>query len=253
MKSIEYQLPKHRQPIFACFKGFMRIFIRKVRVVCLGKAPEDRCLYLANHANKMGPFIYDMFFPLYHVKWGAHQMLGGYTSRKAYLRDVVYMQKNGYGRRSAAFKASFEAFFSGCIYRGMKFLPTYPDTRFMRTVKKSVDVLDDDTALMIYPENSNDGYHDLMTSFFPGFVMVMNLYRKRHGEDIPVRPVYYHRKKRLIVIGEACCLGDFAEQGLSRDEIAEIFKNKVNALYARIECGEFDRKKTERSSNAIRL
>ena len=241
MKPIEYQLPKHKQPVFTCCKGVMRLFIRKKRVVVLGGELQNKCLYLANHANKMGPVNYDMFFPVYHVKWGAHQMLEGYSERRAYLRDVLYIQKNHMGKRKAAFKAFFEAFFSKYFYRGLKILPTYQDARLIRTVKKSADVLDDDTALMIYPENSNDGYHDMAAEFFPGFVMVMELYNKRHGEDVPVRPVYYHKKKRIMAVGEPLYLADFKAQGMNREEIAEAFRNKVNALYTRIESGEFDK------------
>ena len=81
---------------------------------------------------------------------------------------------------------------------------------------------------------------DVMKSFFPGFVLVMEAYFKKHGEDIPVRPVYYHKKKRLMVVGEECCLQDFSRNGYDRKGIAEIFKDKVNDLYARIERGEFD-------------
>ena len=123
---IEYQPPKKRQPVFACFKGLLRIFIRKVRVVTVGGEPDEHCLYLANHANKMGPMIYNMFFRPYHVKWGASPMLGNYKERYRYLRDVLYIQKNGSGKAIASFRAFFEAFFSKYVYKGMKLLPTYP-------------------------------------------------------------------------------------------------------------------------------
>ena len=239
---IEYQLPKHRQPVFKCFKGVLRIFKRKVNTVVLGEPLQDKCVYLANHANKMGPVMYDMFFPVYAVKWGAHQMLGKYAERKAYLRDVLYIQKNGMGKRRAAFKATFEAFFSKYIYKGLKFLPTYPDMRLAKTVKKSVDVLNDDTALMVFPEDSNEGYKDLMTSFFSGFVLIMESYYKKNKEDVPVRCIYYHKKKRLIAASESFYLHDFTEKGLDRKGIAEFMKEKVNELYRRIESGEFDKK-----------
>ena len=68
--------------------------------------------------------------------------------------------------------------------------------------------------------------------------MVMDLYRKTNGADIPVRPVYYHKKKRLILVGEASTLSDYP--GMKRGDIAEAFKNQVNGLYERIERGEFD-------------
>lgn len=164
---IEYQPPKKRQPVFACFKGLLRIFIRKVRVVSVGGEPDEHCLYLANHANKMGPMIYNMFFRPYHVKWGASPMLGNYKERYHYLRDVLYIQKNGSGKAIASFRAFFEAFFSKYVYKGMKLLPTYPDGRLARTVKKSVELLAQDIAIMIFPENSEEGYKDELTDFSP--------------------------------------------------------------------------------------
>ncbi len=240
MKPIEYQLPKHKQPVYGILKRILKFFMPKTKVVALGGKATERCLYIANHANKTGPFLHDLYLPVYSVKWGAHEMLEDYAARRAYLRDVLYIQKNKTGKRRAAFKAFFEAFFSKYFYRGIKVLPTYHDARLWHTVKKSVEVLSDDTALMIFPENSNDGYFDMLTEFVPGFVSVMSLYRKKKGEDIPVRPVYFHKKKRIMLIGEPSYLEEYLAQGMDRREIAEAFRNKVNDLYTRIESGEFD-------------
>lgn len=240
---IEYRPPKRKQPFYKFVKGIMRIFMKKKRVVVLGAPLEDKCLYLGNHANKMGPVSYDVFFPIDTVKWGAYQMLSSYGERKAYLRDVLYMQKNGMKRGIASFKAFFEAFFSQFFYKGMKFLPTYPDTRLIKTIKRSVEVLGDGTALLIFPEDSNAGYKDEVTGFFSGFVLVMESYRKKYGEDIPVRPVYLHKKKGVIVVGESVTLADFNALGLDRSGMAENMKDRVNELYRRIMSGEFDKKK----------
>lgn len=239
---IEYQLPKRRQPFFSFVKKIMKIFMTKKRTVVLGESLQEKCLYLANHANKMGPVNYEVFFPVYTVKWGAHEMLGKYSERRKYLRDVLYIQKNKMGRAKAGFKAFFEAYFSQFFYKGMKFLPTYPDMRLIKTVRKSVEVLDDNSALMIFPEDSSEGYNLQATSFFSGFVLVMESYFKKHGEDIPVRPVYLHKKKKLIVVGESVYLKDFTNMGFDREKIAEFMKDKVNELYNRIESGEFDKK-----------
>lgn len=236
---IEYEPPrKKRQPVFACFKALLRIFIRKVRVVTQGGELGSPCLYLANHANKMGPMVYSMFFPEFHVKWGASQMFGNYGERYRYIRDVLYIQKNGSGRAVASFRAFFEAFFSAFVYCGMCLLPTYTDGRLAKTVKKSVALLGEGTSLMIFPENSEDGYKAEPTDFFPGFMLVAKGYGKTYGSDIPMRPVYYHKKKRLIVVGEACSLADFG--AAKKEEVAEIMRGKVVELYRRIESGEFD-------------
>ncbi len=239
---IEYQLPKRKQPFFNFVKGVLKIFKKKVNYVVLGDPLDTNCLMVANHANKMGPMQYELFLPVYKVTWGAHEMLGNYASRRAYLRDILYIKKNGVNPKKAGFKAWFEAIFSKFFYKGIKVLPTYQDARLLGTVKKSVAALNDDTGVMVFPEDSNSGYFDKATAYFPGFVLVMEKYFKVNGKDVPVRPVYYHKKKRLIVVGEKYYLQDFKEKGMDKHAIAEFFRLEVNGLYDRIENGEFDEK-----------
>ena len=49
--------------------------------------------------------VYEFSFPIKHATWGAYQMLGSYKMRFKYLRDVLYMQKNGLKKGKATFKA----------------------------------------------------------------------------------------------------------------------------------------------------
>ena len=235
---IEYEPPRRRQPLFAFFCGIIKLFRRKVRVVAEGGGLKDGCIYIGNHANKRGPMIYSLYFPVWHVKWGAHEMLGKYRQRFLYLRDVLYMQKNGASRPRATFKAFFEAFFSGFLYRGIKVLPTYRNGMLIHTVKKSLGILKGGDSIMIYPEDSSNGYFDEPKSFFSGFVLLAHMYKKTYGQDVPIRPLYYHKKKRLIVAGEPAVLSDFGDA--SKEEVAEIFRQKVVSLFRRIEAGEFD-------------
>lgn len=55
-------------------------------------------------------------------------------------------------------------------------------------MKKSVELLAQDIAIMIFPENSEEGYKDELTDFFPGFVLVAKGYKKAYGEDIQCAP-----------------------------------------------------------------
>ncbi len=233
--SIEYKLPRKKQRVYGVVKGVMRLFIKKPKVVSLTGEVADKSLILANHCAKIGPFAYDMYFPHYNVKWGAHQMLGNYSSRKAYLRDVFYIAKKGFGKKRASFLAGFEAIFSKYFYRGIKVVGTYEDARLRGTIKKSIDILNADIPIMIFPENSWNGYLDVLTEFFGGFVILAEQYYKKTGIDLPIYPVYYHQKKKIMLIGEPDYVYKYQSQGLGRKEIAEIFKNKVNELYYMIE------------------
>ena len=51
--------------------------------------------------------------------------------------------------------------------------------------------------------------------------MLADMYYKKSGEDLPVFPVYYGRKKKKIVVGKPLYVQDFVKQGLDREEIAE--------------------------------
>ncbi len=248
---IEYNGKRKKQPFFKCVKGVVKLFKGKITVHCIGGEIEDKCLYLANHANKLGPLLYETYLPAYCAKWGASQMLGGYKERWLYLRNVLYIQKNGWKKGKATFKATYEALFSQFFYKGIKVLPTYHDTKLIRTIKKSVDILKDGQGIMIFPEDSEEGYFDVLKSFHAGFVLLAERYYKTTGEDIPMRPVYYHAKKKCIVVGEKCYYSEYKNQGLTKTEIAEVLKNKTNELFVKIENGEFDEKKQNNATEEI--
>ena len=141
------------------------------------------------------------------------------------------MQKLGKGKFSATLRAGFEAIFSPMLYKGMKFIPTYTDMRFLHSVKCSEKVLDAGESVLIFPEDSSEGYFDEITKALPGFVMLGELYNKKRECDIPILPIYYHKRTRRILIGEPFYERALREKGLSREEIAEIGRQRINGLY----------------------
>ena len=230
-KKIKWKLPPKRQPIWAIFKGILHPFFYVKNVEFLGEKFPKKCIIVSNHNNKKGPVVYEFSLPVRHATWGAYNMLGSYKMRFDYLRDVFYMQKNGVKKWKATLRAGFEAIFSIYAYRGIKVIPSYPDARLMKTLKYSIECLDNDIAVSVYPEDSDEGYFDEMTHFFPGFVMLADIYYKKTGEDLPIFPVYYGRKKKKIVVGKPLYVQELKNQGLNRDEIAEKFRLEVNKLY----------------------
>ncbi len=230
-KEVKWKLPKKRQPIWRVFKFIFNPIFRVKRVEYLGEQFPEKCIIIANHNNKKGPMVYEFSLPIRHVTWGAYQMLGSYKMRFKYLRDVLYIQKNGVKKWKATLKAGFESIFSIYTYRGMKVIPSYPDARFRKTLHYSMQCLDEGFAISLFPEDSNAGYFDEMRHFFSGFVMLSEQYYKKTGEDLPIFPIYYGRKKKKIVVGKPLYVQDFVKQGLKRDEIAEKFRLEVNALY----------------------
>ena len=233
-KNQEFKVKKGaKQPIYKPFKKLiMPLIFKRPQIINLAGELPEKSIVLANHSAKSGPPCLDIYYPVACYKWGAYQMFGNFKSRKEYLRDILYIKKcgkkPGFG---TSFKAWLMAIFSPWVYKGMRLMPTYPDARFANTLRNSAKVLDAGMSVMIYPENSNEGYKDILTEFFPGFVMLAEKYFRATGEDVPVYPVYYSIKKRIMVIGKPLFVQDFAKQGMDRYQIAEKFCGAVNQLY----------------------
>jgi hypothetical protein len=113
----------------------------------------------------------------------------------------------------------------------MWMMGTYTDGRLISTVKNSIKVLESDIPVMIFPENSNEGYKTVLTELFPGFVVLAMQYYKKHGVDLPIYPTYYHVKKRVLVIGKPMKVNELYKQGLDRTAICEKFCRAINSLY----------------------
>ena len=231
-KKREFKVPSKRQPIFSVVRKILKMTLwRGISVTVLPDKIEERSILVGVHAAKKAPMAYELMLPVFNVKWGAHEMLGNYKSRRAYLKDVFYMQKQGMKKGRATIKASFEAIFSKMLYKGMKLIGTYQDGRMRTSLKDSVKVLEDNKAIVIFPEDSSTGYFDVLTSFFPGFVMLSESYYKKHGVDLPIYPIYYNHKIRKMVVGYPYYVQDLRKKGMDRYEIAQFFCNEVNKLY----------------------
>ncbi|MBQ8885765.1 MAG: hypothetical protein IJY62_05315 [Clostridia bacterium] len=227
----DWKVPKRKQPVWRVTKKIISPFFKAKEVVFEGEKFPDKCIIVSNHNNKKGPMVFEVSLPVFHATWGAYQMLGTYKERFRYLRDVLYIQKNGFSKFKATMKAWFEAIFSIYMYRGMKILPSYPDARFRKTLQYSMAVLEAGCAVSMYPEDSSEGYFEELTHFLPGFVMLAQQYYKKTGEDVPVFPMYWGRKGNKIVVGKPLYVQDFVKEGLNREEIAEQFRLAVNGLY----------------------
>lgn len=226
-----YKVKYPRQPIWSGCASILRLFFKRPQIINLAGELPTKAIYVANHSAMAGPVVYNLYFPTPHSPWGAYPMLEGYNSRFKYLRDVYFVQKRGMNKFFASFLSSFEACFSIWIYKGMHVLPSYPDGRLIKTIRKSLESINNNRAVMIFPEHSETGYHEVLTGFSAGFVVLAERYFNLHGEDIPIYPIYYHKKKAKMVIGKPKTLQEYRERKMSRQQIADEYCKMLNNLY----------------------
>lgn len=221
-KKKEYKLKLKRGKLFELFKKFISIFKRKPKLINLsGEKLKEKAIYLSNHAGAGGPLAYELYFPTRITNWGAHEMMGGYRSRWKYLYHVFYRQKLHWGRFRSFIVATLFAPISILCYRAIGLIPTYTDSRFYSTVKSSCRILDENSALLIFPEDSSKGYQEPPVSFYRGFVTMSRLYKNMRNEDVPVYVCYYSAKARSCVVSKPIYVNAMLESGMTQEQVAD--------------------------------
>ena len=232
-----FNIKKKLSKTFTFFKIFIKIFKKRPVIVNLNHQKLDkRAIFVANHSAASGPLTYELYFPHYFIPWGTHEMCGNYKMRWNYLYHVFYRQKLKYSKFKAFVLATGFGAISKFLYRATGLIGTYKDARLTKTFKHSFAVLDKDISLLIFPENSNDGYFDKPIQYQEGFVKLSKLYYKKTNIDLPVYNIYYSKEKNKIIIDKPLKINELAKQGFTEDQIAKKFlENAYNIFENHIE------------------
>lgn len=235
-KGYEYKIRLKRGFCMRCLKVFLKIFKRRPQFINQsGGELEGKAIYLSNHSGADGPLTYELYFPLIYTGWGAHEMFGTLKERWNYLYHVFYRQKLHWGKLRAFFVATVFSPISKRLYRGIGLIPTYTDGRFISSVKISCRILDTGNPILIFPEDSTDGYLNPPQAFNQGFIAMAKLYYKMRKVDLPVYTAYLlNEKKRKMVVGKPMFVNQLLSEGKTEDEICALALENMQKLYETI-------------------
>lgn len=186
-------------------------------------------LMLCNHAGKKSPTKMEVYFPHDYMFWGTYEMTLGLKGTHKYLTTTYYHQKRHLWKPIAWLIGTIVCPLVNWFYAGMRIIPTYQDGRFMQSIKDSMKILKEGKGLLIFPENSSQGYFDEITSFHPGFVMMLDL-ALRQGLDLSVYVSFFQRKKNRFVFDKPIKYSQLKEEHPDKDELIEYLRQKMNSL-----------------------
>lgn len=210
-------------------KKIIKTFSMEPTIIQIEKDLPQIAIYISNHSGASGPLKLSIYFPKILVPWGTHEMTSFYPTRWKYLYHVFYRQKLKYSKLKSFLLASSFGIISKQIYNGVHLIPTYPNILFKKTIKESIEHLNVNNNLLIFPEDSNNGYLEEIESFHAGFVYLAQRYYKENKTHIPIIPTYFNKAERIIIIGRSYTLENFSEIK-NRDEIANEFRLILNDL-----------------------
>ena len=214
---------------FKCLKAFLKLIIKRPQYVYLGEEFAEKSIILSNHVGAKGPLSHELYFPKAFRFWGTYEMNMGLGEVYKYLSKTYYHEKKHWKLIWARLFCLIAAPVAFLFYRGLKLIPTYRDSRLKKTFDISMKVLDEGLSLIIFPEDSHDGYHDELKKFYPGF-LVLAQQRLRRGEDLPIYLSYLNKRTGQYVIDKPILTSELLKEGKSREEIAEQLRIRCNEL-----------------------
>ena len=221
--------PGERRPWFKCVKAILRLFIKKPKFIFLGKEFEKRSLVLSNHVGASAPLTLECYFPNPFRFWGTYEMNSSLKEVYKYLSEVYFHQKKHWNLFLSKLFCLIAAPFAYLFYRGLTLISTYRDHRFRNTLKESLKTLNADATLVIFPEDSANGYFSTITGFFSGFVTLAGVCYKQ-GMDLPIYLSYLRKKEGVYIVDKPIYYSELIATGMDKYQIAEVLRERCNQL-----------------------
>lgn len=219
----------HRKKWFEFVKSILKVFVRKPKFTYLGEKVTQPSIILSNHEGAFAPVKWELYFDMPFRFWGTAEMNMGLKSTFKYLKNIYFPQKRHIPRFFSAIFAFFASPFVNLFYKGLSLISTYNDVRLKSTISESMRALSNGESIIIFPEDSSDGYHQHLKKFFSGFV-VFGKKCLASGIDLPVFASFYDKKSKQFLIDKPIMFSKLESSGLSRDQIAQLMCERTNEL-----------------------
>ncbi len=223
---------KFRQKRSAWFRAFKLLLLgryKRPQFVFLGDKVDASSVILSNHVGTDAPLSLELYFDRPIRFWGAYEMNSGLCKLYKYQTRVYYHEKKHWNLPLARLFCLIASPLTYIFYRGLRLISTYHDVRFVKTLNESLDALREGDNIVIFPEDSSEGYLDELKGFYAGF-LVLAEHAYRVGIDTPIY-VSYFRKRDLVYFFDApVYYSKLHESGKTREELAEELVARCNAL-----------------------
>lgn len=221
---------------FRVLKKIMKIRYKKPTFIYLGEEISTGGLILSNHEGTDAPMSFEIYSGKPVRFWGAYEMNSGLKKMYKYQSEVYFHQKKHWKLFPAKLFCLIASPLTNMFYKGLDLISTYPDTRFIKTMRQSIEAIKRGENLVVFPEKSDNGYQDVLDGFYGGFVFFAD-YCKKNGIDLPIYISYYNKKDRIYLVDSPVYYSELCKNGETREQIAKRLCDRCN------EIGELSRDK----------
>ncbi|MGN1212478.1 MAG: hypothetical protein ACI4TZ_00365 [Christensenellales bacterium] len=218
-----------RKGWFRALKKVMRVRYKRPTFVFLGEKFDNGAVVLSNHEGTDAPLSLEIYLNRPIRMWGTYAMNSGLKEMYKYQTKVYYHQKKGWNLGLARLFCLIASPLTNMFYKGLQLISTYQDVRFMNTIKQSIQSIKKGENIVIYPEDSSNGYLAELEGFFAGFVVLAEACRKQ-GIDVPIVVSYYKKDENIFVFDKPVLFSELAKDCADKAQIADKLRLRCNEL-----------------------
>lgn len=224
------KVKKERKLWFKGLKQVMRVKYKRPTFVYLdGQEFQNGAIILSNHEGTDAPMSLEIYCPAPLRMWGTHEMNSGLKTMYRYQSQVYYHEKKHWNLHLARLFCLIACPLTNLFYKGLNLISTYRDSRLRETLRESIAALKKGEDIVIFPEDSTEGYLEELKGFHKGFMVLAETCLKQ-GIDVPIYVTYYKKKERVYVIDKPILYSKLKEKFATREEINSHLLNRCNQL-----------------------
>lgn len=229
MKEKTKKTVQKRKWWFRLLKWLTKGRYKRPTFVYLGEKFGNGGIILSNHEGTDAPMSLEMYCDKPVRMWGAHEMNSGLIKMYKYQTRVYYHEKKHWNLHLARLFCLLASPLTNLFYKGLNLISTYRDGRFMKTLRESIDALQNGENIVIFPEDSSKGYLEELEGFYKGFAALCELCAKK-GMDVPVYVTYLKKKERIYVVDKPVLWSQLVKNGETKEQIAQKLLERCNEL-----------------------
>ena len=178
---------------FRFMKKLMLGRYKKPNFVYLGEPFSNGGIILSNHEGTDAPMSLELYCDKPLRMWGAHEMNSGLVSMYKYQTRVYYHEKKHWNLQLARLFCLIASPLTYLFYKGLNLISTYHDGRFLKTLRESVSAIQNGENIVIFPEDSTNGYLPQLEGFYQGFTALAEACARK-GIDVPVFVTFFKKR-----------------------------------------------------------
>ena len=214
------------------FRLFKKLLVKRYprpKFVYLGEPFGNSSIIVSNHAGTDAPLSLELYCNKPVRMWGAHEMNSGLISLYKYQTRVYYHEKKHWNLHLARLFCLLASPLTNLFYKGLCLISTYHDARFIKTLRESVAAIKAGENIVVFPEDSSEGYKDELDGFFCGFlVLAEHLYHE--GIDVPIYVTYFRKRDLTYFVDAPILYSELCKDGSTKEEMAARLVARCNEL-----------------------